>query len=398
MVLPKGAEELLIALQTPSPKGHWGIPALLWGAPGEGKSSFVEGLARQGFPVVTLIASIHDPTDFSGMPMHENGRMRFVPPEWSFAFDQAQQGILFLDELTTAPPSVQAALLRVILERKVGFRDLPPGVRVVAAANPPDMVSSGWELSPPLRNRFLHIRWEWEEREYLEALREGFPRPDLPTIDPAVHGECVLHWNLLVEAFLRRSPNLVRSSASDEDRAFASPRTWEFAIHLMASCDLLGKAPKPGKEGTVVFANLLEGCVGRGPAVAFMGFVKNLHLPDPDSLLEGQTTVDVTRLRDDELYVLFSALGASLLRRASEQRVDFLKATTVFLELALRVCENNRVDTIFIPMKHIARGQILHRAVTKAQEVGRLKEFQRLMHRVFEETPLRSFVEMLVRD
>jgi len=397
MVLPKGAEELLIALQTPAPKGHLGIPALLWGAPGEGKSSFVESLARDGFPVVTLIASIHDPTDFSGMPMHENGRMRFLPPEWSFAFDEAQQGILFLDELTTAPPSVQAALLRVILERKVGFRALPPGVRVVAAANPPDMISGGWELSPPLRNRFLHIRWEWEERAYMEALREGFSRPDLPTIDPTVHRECVGYWKLLVEAFLRRSPNLLRASASDEDRAFASPRTWEFAVHLMASCDLLGKAPKPGKEGTVVFANLVEGCVGRGAAVAFLGFVKNLHLPDPDDLLEGRTRVDVTRLRDDELYVLFSALGAALLGRTSEQRADFLGAVEIFLELARRVCESGRVDTIFIAMKQIARGQVLHRAVTKAQEVGRLKELQRLMSQVFEETPLRSFVKQLAK-
>lgn len=397
MVLPKGAEELVIALQTPSPKGHWGIPTLLWGAPGEGKSSFVEGLAREGFPVVTLIASIHDPTDFSGMPAHENGRMRFVPPEWSFAFDEAEQGILFLDELTTAPPSVQAALLRVVLERKVGFRDLPLGVRVVAAANPPDLISGGWELSPPLRNRFLHVRWEWSGREYLTALREGFSRHDLPAIDPAVHGECLAYWKLIVEAFLQRSPDLLRSSASDEDHAFASPRTWEFAIHLMATCDLLGKAPKPGKEGTIVFANLLEGCVGRGAAVAFLGFIKNLRLPDPERLLEGQTTVDVQQLRDDELYVLFSTLGASLLQRASEQRTNFLGAMEVFFELALRVCESGRVDTIFIPMRHIARGQILHRAVTKAQEVGRLKEFQELLHRVFEETPLRSFVEILVR-
>ncbi|MCS7158501.1 MAG: MoxR family ATPase [Blastocatellia bacterium] len=398
MALPKGAEELLIALQTPSPKGHWGIPALLWGAPGEGKSSFVEGLAREGFPVVTLIASIHDPTDFSGMPVQENGRVRFVPPEWSFAFDEAQQGILFLDELTTAPPSVQAALLRVILERKVGFRDLPSGVRVVAAANPPDMISGGWELSPPLRNRFLHIRWEWEGREYLTALREGFARPALPVIDPTLHRDSVAYWKLLVEAFLRRNPNLVRTLASDESQAFASPRTWEFAIHLMASCDLLGKAPKPGREGAVVFTSLLEGCVGRGAAVAFVGFVKNLHLPDPDQVLEGRAAVEVQRLRDDELYVLFTTLGASLLRRASEQRADLLRATEIFLQLAFEVCRSGRVDTIFIPMKHIARGQILHRAVGEAQKMKRLNELQKLMHRVFDETPLRSFVEMLVED
>ena len=70
-----GTEELLIAMQTPAPRGHLGVPTLLWGQPGEGKTSFVEALDRPGFPVVTLIASIHDPTDFSGLPVYEQQRM-----------------------------------------------------------------------------------------------------------------------------------------------------------------------------------------------------------------------------------------------------------------------------------------------------------------------------------
>jgi predicted AAA+ superfamily ATPase len=52
--LPHGALELLIALQTPSPKGHRGIPVLVWGQPGVGKSSFIEQLARPDYPVVTI--------------------------------------------------------------------------------------------------------------------------------------------------------------------------------------------------------------------------------------------------------------------------------------------------------------------------------------------------------
>ncbi|MFN4033681.1 MAG: ATP-binding protein, partial [Fimbriimonadales bacterium] len=112
-----GATELLIALSTPSPKGYRGIPALVWGAPGTGKSTFVESLAREDYPVVTVIASLHDPTDFNGLPVLHDGRVRFAPPEWAFIFETPKQGVLFLDELTTAPPTVQAALLRLVLER-----------------------------------------------------------------------------------------------------------------------------------------------------------------------------------------------------------------------------------------------------------------------------------------
>lgn len=391
--LPKGARELLIALQTPSPKGHMGIPCLLWGAPGEGKSSFVESLSREDFPVVTLIASIHDPTDFSGLPVHQNGKVQFAPPEWVFAFEPSGQGILFLDELTTAPPSVQAALLRVVLERKVGFRDLPKGVRVVAAANPPDIVTGGWELSPPLRNRFVHIQWELSGEDYLQALREGFACPELPPIDPEAHRESQSFWKMIVEAFLKRNPNLVRTSPSSDGNAFASPRTWDYAIALMASCDLLGKAPKPGKEGSEEFLNLLEGCVGRGVAIAFVQFLRELRLPDPEEVLSGNSEVDVRTMRDDELFVLFSALAATLAKWV--QRDNFLDAMLRFLSLAEQICGINKTDTIYVHMRQVARGRLLHQAITKAVSEGRLEEVQKAMERTFEATPLKDFVNML---
>ncbi|MER3501613.1 MAG: hypothetical protein C4295_09120 [Candidatus Fervidibacterota bacterium] len=394
VVMPKGAEELVIALQTPSPKGHMGIPALLWGAPGEGKSSFVESLQKDNFPVVTLIASIHDPTDFSGLPVHRDGKVFFAPPEWTFAFDEVGQGILFLDELTTAPPSVQAALLRVILERKVGFRELPKGVRVVAAANPPDIVAGGWELSPPLRNRFVHIQWELSGQSYLQALQEGFAQPQLPAIDPKEHQEAESYWRMLVAAFLRRNPNLARTSPSDEEHAFASPRTWDYAIALMASCDLLGKAPKPGQTGSSVFLNLVQGCIGRGATVAFTQFLQNIRLPDPDEVLDGKTKVAVSELRDDELYVLFSAMAAALVRRRQDSH--FLDAMLTFLELARQVCVDGKADTIFVPMKQVATGKLLQDAVNAARETNQLAKLKKALHQTFEETPLQDFVRVLV--
>jgi hypothetical protein len=395
-VMPKGAEELLIALQTPSPKGHLGIPALLWGAPGEGKSSFVESLRRDDFPVVTLIASIHDPTDFSGLPVHLNGQVRFAPPEWTFAFDETGQGILFLDELTTAPPSVQAALLRVILERKVGFRPLPKGVRVVAAANPPDQVVGGWELSPPLRNRFVHIRWALSGEIYRKALREGFGQPSLPAIDPDAHAEAEKFWRRMVEVFLRRYPHLAKTNPSDEEYAFASPRTWDFAIALMASCDLLGKAPKPGQKGSEVFLNLVEGCVGKGAAVAFAEFLQTLtlQLPDPDEVLDGKIPLDLKSFRDDELYAFFSALAAALVRRQTQP--NFVDAMLVFLELTEQVSNDGRIDTIFVSLQQVAKGKLLQQAINAANLTGQLTKLQQAIVRTFEETPLKEFVDTML--
>jgi len=398
-VMPKGAEELLIALQTPSPKGHMGIPALLWGSPGEGKSSFVESLRRDDFPIVTLIASIHDPTDFSGLPVHLNGQVRFAPPEWTFAFDETGQGILFLDELTTAPPSVQAALLRVVLERKVGFRPLPKGVRVVAAANPPDQILGGWELSPPLRNRFVHIRWELSGEIYQKALRDGFGQTSLPTIDLDAHAEARNFWRMMVEVFLRRNPNLAKTSPSEEEYAFASPRTWDFAIALAASCDLLGKAPKPGQKGSEVFLNLVEGCVGRGVAIAFAQFLQTLRLPDPDEVLDGKVDLDLKILRDDELYALFSALGAALVRRQKKstlKKSTFVNDVLVFLEIVKQVSHDGRMDVIFVPLRQVAQGGLILQAIKIAARTGQLIELQQAMVSTFEETPLKEFINTLL--
>ena len=155
--LPSGAEALLIAINTPSPNGLLGIPVLIWGKPGVGKSSFIESLESEQCKVRTMIASIYDPTDFSGLPVYQDNEVNYATPSWTNEFDDYETGILFLDELSTCPPSVQAALLRVILERSVGFKKLPDHVRIIAAANPPDLTLGGWDLSPPMRNRFLHI-------------------------------------------------------------------------------------------------------------------------------------------------------------------------------------------------------------------------------------------------
>jgi hypothetical protein len=301
---------------------------------------------------------------------------------------------LFLDELTTAPPSVQAALLRVILERKVGFRPLPKGVRVVAAANPPDQVVGGWELSPPLRNRFVHIRWELSGEIYQKALREGFGQPSLPAIDPDAHAEAEKFWRRMVEVFLRRYPHLAKTNPSDEEYAFASPRTWDFAIALMASCDLLGKAPKPGQKGSEVFLNLVEGCVGKGAAVAFAHFLQTLRLPDPDELLDGKIPLDLKGFRDDELYVFFSALADALVRR--QKKLTFVNDILVFLRLVKQVSHDGRIDVIFAPLRQVAQSSLFLQAMKIATRKGQSEELRQAMVSAFEETPLKEFVDTVL--
>ena len=364
MNFPTGAEALLIAMQTPTPKGHTGIPVLLWGKPGIGKSSFLEGLDAEEFPVLTLIASIHDPTDFSGLPIHHEGQVRYAIPEWVNQFSQDGHGLLFLDELTTAPPSVQAALLRVVLERRVGFHPLPDGVRIVAAANPPDMITGGWELSPPLRNRFVHLNWEMPASVYLEALQNGWEKAIMPQIDPVEHAKLLPSWKIKVAAFLKRTPNLLSTSPEDDIYGFASPRTWDFVASLLTSCDLLGQAPTKKHSASKASISLVKGCIGEGAALPFLSFLKDLKLPDPEEVLDGKTKVNLGTLDDSELYIFFSTVGEEIMRRVEKQ--SFLSSTHIFFELTESIFEIGRRDLIYVSLRKIIREKLLEYAVEAA--------------------------------
>ncbi len=58
-----------------------GVPVLLWGSPGTGKTSVVRALGESlGWPVEVVVGSIREPTDFAGLPVVVDGGVRLAPP------------------------------------------------------------------------------------------------------------------------------------------------------------------------------------------------------------------------------------------------------------------------------------------------------------------------------
>ncbi|NJC28299.1 AAA family ATPase [Neolewinella antarctica] len=365
--LPRGAAALLIALVTPTQNNVTGIPVLLWGRPGVGKSSFIEGLARPDFPVTTLIASIHDPTDFSGLPILEDGKVRYATPQWVDSFSETGNGILFLDELSTAPPSVQSALLRVVFERRVGFHDLPPGVRIVAAANPPDLMVGGWELSPPLRNRFVHLNWDIDADLYINALLSGWQQGNIQEVDTKAHAVLLGQVKARVAAFLRLQPSYLHANPEDNPYGFASPRTWDFVAALFTSAELLGY-DLHDTQSDGLWLDLAAGCLGEGIAIALIEYLRNLRLPPPADVLDGKVSLDVTDLNDGELYVLFASLNPYL--KAAVGTADLLPYSTVYLDLMATTFDDGRRDIAFVPLRELAQSGWLPEVFAAAQQAN----------------------------
>src|SRR5919206_1522423 len=195
------------------------VPVLLWGAPGTGKTSAIRAMAEaMGWPCETVIAAIREPSDFAGLPVVRGTEVHMAPPRWAQRLAGAGRGVLFLDEISTAPPAVQAALLRVVLERVVGDLDLPEGVVVVAAANPPEQAADGWDLSAPLANRFVHLDWTVEPAAFAQGLAGGFEVPTIPTLPPTWVDD-IPYTRGLISAFITVRPGLACDLPTDAARA-----------------------------------------------------------------------------------------------------------------------------------------------------------------------------------
>jgi hypothetical protein len=279
-------------------------PAMLWGPPGVGKSSIVHQRARaRGMDIIDLRLSQLDAVDLRGIPSVDQGtRMThwntpsFLPREG--------RGILFLDEINLAPLSVAAASYQLVLDRKLGEYELPPGWTVIAAGNRVQDRTNVQQMSTALKNRFIHVDFEVNLDDWSEwALKNGIHvsvlsfirfRPTmLNMFDAPLKGD---------DAEKRR-----QAQAMKDQNSFATPRSWEFMSKMVE------KQPDPEVE-----YELFCGTVGEGAAAEFMGYLKYYRdLPNLDALLMNPGKTEVPK-EPATLYALSTGLAA----KATEDNFD----------------------------------------------------------------------------
>ncbi|MCZ4512720.1 MoxR family ATPase [Streptomyces sp. ActVer] len=324
------------------------LPVLLWGEPGIGKTAALTQLAASlDLPLTTVIASVHEPSDFSGLPVigddpAEQG-VPMAPPDWAVRLVRAGRGLLFLDELSTAPPAVQAALLRVVLERRIGALQLPPGVRIVAAANPRSSAADGWELSPPLANRFVHLQWTHDHDVVVRGLGGTWPRATLPRLDPERLPEAVSFARRAVCELLSARPGLVHRLPSNETRRggpWPSPRSWEMTLCLIAFATAAGSSRE-------VLSLLVRGTVGDGPGLELLAGLDRMDLPDPELLLADPESAALPE-RGDLRQAVLDGVVAAVRKRPDKARWDAAWA------LLVRALDTGAPDLVVVPATTLA--------------------------------------------
>ncbi|MGB5520142.1 MAG: MoxR family ATPase [Gammaproteobacteria bacterium] len=267
-------------------EGHH-TPVMLWGPPGVGKSQMVAQIAeRHHAPLIDIRLSQMEPSDLRGIPFRAADSVEWaVPAMLPSATRHGEEGILFLDEITSAPPSVSAAAYQLILDRKLGEYEVPAGWAIIAAGNRQGDRGVTYSMPAPLANRFSHYEVD-------------------VNMDDWVAWAYANHIDERIIAFLRfRQDLLFDFDPSHNPVAFPSPRSWEFAHRGLQKFD----------ENHELLTGALQACVGNAAGIELRAFIESLdQMPDLDAIINGE---DIPAPKEIDLqYAVASALVGRAIR------------------------------------------------------------------------------------
>ena len=274
-------------------------PLFVWGPPGIGKSDVVAQVAAElGGAVIDLRMAQCEPTDIRGIPFFNKdlGKMDWAPPidlpDEEFAAKYPIV-VLFLDEMNSASPSVQAAGYQLILNRRVGKYVLPKNVVIVAAGNRDSDKGVTYRMPMPLANRFVHVE-----------MKPDFAAWQAWAVNNGVHEDVVGYLSFAKQ-------DMYDFDAKSSSRAFATPRSWCFVSDLLDD----------DMDVDTQF-NLIAGCVGEGLAVKFSAHRKiSGRLPEPADILSGKVK-DLAVKEISAMYALTIAMCYELKDATENKTVD----------------------------------------------------------------------------
>lgn len=264
---------------------------MLWGPPGVGKSQAVRQIAKEIEQNTGKVVKVTDvrlllfnPIDLRGIPTANADKTLaiWLKPQ-IFQMDTSDDiiNILFLDEISAAPQSVQAAAYQITLDRVVGEHKLPENCIVIAAGNRTTDKSVAFKMPKALANRLMHIEIEGNFSSWKQwAISSGI--------------------NDKVVGFLSfRQGYLMGFDSGSDDLAFPTPRAWEMVSNVLNGID----------DDIDNMYSLIAGLVGTGTAVEFRTWAKVYKdLPSVEDVFDGK--MPQMPQNTDALYALTASMTA----------------------------------------------------------------------------------------
>ena len=276
-------------------------PMLVFGAPGVGKSDQIRAAADEDDLVIDLRLNSLEAIDMRGLPIIQKDenknpvavvwvRPEFLPGERGIVVDGRtyKKGIVFLDELNTAQPSVQNPALQLVLDRRIGKHELPRSWYICAAANRAEDRAHTYPLSAALLDRFAIYDYAPDHVTWTRWAMQNDVHPD-------------------VIGYISFSPSSLLSPRKDEYSASANPRSWCY----------VSKRLKVGQNG----ASQIRACVG-SQASEFCAYLKVCAgLPNIARLVEGKETFVENRKEISVAYAVANAVATHLLGHDNPEKV-----------------------------------------------------------------------------
>lgn len=261
-----------------------GLVPYIKGSPGLGKSAIVKQVADSlNLQLIDVRLSQMDSSDIIGFPTIQNGKTSFVPPDvFPISTDTIPKGkdgwLLFMDELSSASNSVQAAAYKLILDRMVGQYHLHKNVAIVAAGNKDTDKAIVNRMSTAMQSRLVHLNLMIKHKDWIEWANNN-------KIDHRV------------VSFIEFKPGLLHSfDPNHKDSTFAAPRTWEFTSQIIKD--------KPTID--LLTTKILAGTVGEGAAREFKAFTEVFEsLPKIRDIISNPTGIAINQAPD----VMFAVTG-----------------------------------------------------------------------------------------
>lgn len=236
-----------------------GVVPHVEGSPGIGKSAIFAQVANKlNLELIDHRLSTSAQEDLSGLPrFNDNGTASFAPFAELFPLDdtplpKGKDGwLLFLDEMSSATKSVQAAAYKLILDKRTGQRKLNQRVVIGAASNKSTDRAITNPIGTAMQSRLSHYTLEISHKEWL--------------MDVAL----AQNWDRRIIAYLNRYPSKLFDFRPDHnEKTFCCPRTWEFVNRLLQS-------KEPSKKGIdKTRAHMYAGKITSGVAVDFIQFTR----------------------------------------------------------------------------------------------------------------------------